>query len=229
MAEKAIIQESNAIALPEDITDRQGALVEPAAVEVHAVDRAGIKPGDSILITGAGTIGAMTALAARTSGVTNIFVSEPNESRRERLERMDIGVTVLDPVSTDVAALVRSKTLEGVGVDAAVECSGNGRAFDTCIDAVRAQGVVVQVGLMPAKIEADPFRWTVKDLTIRGSLNYPITHLAAHLLDDAKWTLPRREGHRCRNRHARMLTRIFSFALPGASKASNPFSFTSDA
>jgi (R,R)-butanediol dehydrogenase/meso-butanediol dehydrogenase/diacetyl reductase len=175
MAEKAIVQESNAIALPPDITDQQGALVEPAAVGVHAVDRAGVKAGDSILITGAGTIGAMAALAARASGVTTIFVSEPNANRRERLERMDIGVTVVDPLSTDIAAHIRRTTLEGVGVDAAIECSGNGRAFDTCIDSVRAQGVVVQVGLMSGRVEADPFRWTVKDLTIRGSLNYPLT------------------------------------------------------
>ncbi|NUX57642.1 zinc-binding dehydrogenase [Paraburkholderia youngii] len=175
MAERAIINEANAIRLPPDISDRQGALVEPAAVGVHAVDRANVRPGDSLLITGAGTIGAMAALAARAAGIANIFISEPNAKRRERIRAMDIGVMLLDPLTSDVAAHVRGVTPESLGVDAAIECSGSGRAFNTCVDAVRSQGVIVQVGLMGGKVEVDPFRWTVKDLTIRGSLNYPLT------------------------------------------------------
>ena len=55
----AVVKDYNAIKLPDDVTDQQGALIEPAAVAVHAVDRSGLKPGGSILITGAGPIGAL--------------------------------------------------------------------------------------------------------------------------------------------------------------------------
>ncbi|NTX26960.1 alcohol dehydrogenase catalytic domain-containing protein [Burkholderia pyrrocinia] len=175
MAELAIVNESNAVRLPEFITDQQGALVEPAAVGVHAVDRSGVQPGGSLLVTGGGTIGAMAALAGRAAGVARIFVSEPNANRRRRIEGLGIGAVVLDPAECDVGAFIRQATEDGVGVDAAIECSGNGRALNACVDAVKPQGTIVQVGLMGGKVEVEPFRWTVKDITIKGSLNYPIT------------------------------------------------------
>ena len=59
MGELAVVKDYNAIKLPDDVTDQQGALIEPAAVAVHAIDRSGLKPGGSILITGAGPIGAL--------------------------------------------------------------------------------------------------------------------------------------------------------------------------
>lgn len=174
-AELAIVNEYNLVRMPDGISDQQGALVEPAAVGVHALDRAAVPPGGTLLITGAGTIGAVVALAARCSGLSKIFVSEPNAQRRFAMQGLGINAILLDPTTSDIGAEIREMTLENLGVDAAIECSGNGRALQTCIDAVRPQGVVVQVGLMTSKVELEPFRWTVKDLTIRGSLNYPLT------------------------------------------------------
>ena len=49
------------------------------------------------------------------------------------------------------------------------------RALEACIDAVRAQGIVVVVGLMQGKVGVSPFQLIVKDLTIQGSLCYPLT------------------------------------------------------
>lgn len=174
-AELAVVNEYNLVRMPEQISDQQGALVEPAAVGVHALDRAEVPPGGALLITGAGTIGAVVALAARCAGISKIFVSEPNAQRRKVMEGLGINATLLDPTVSDIGAKVREMTLENLGVDAAIECSGNGRALQACIDAVRPQGVVVQVGLMSSRVELEPFRWTVKDLTIKGSLNYPLT------------------------------------------------------
>lgn len=175
LAELAVVNEYNLVRMPDQISDQQGALVEPAAVGVHAVDRAEVPPGGTLLITGAGTIGAVVALAARCAGISKIFVSEPNAQRRRVMESLNTNAILLDPTTTDIGAAVREMTLENLGVDAAIECSGNGRALQSCIDAVRPQGIVVQVGLMSSKVELEPFRWTVKDLTIKGSLNYPLT------------------------------------------------------
>ena len=175
MGELVIVKDHTAIKLPDDVTDQQGALIEPAAVAVHAVDRSGLQPGGSILVTGAGPIGALAVLAARAAGAGRIFVSEPNPNRRRRIEGLNVGAILIDPTSKSVADRVRQDTPEGIGVDAAVECAGNSRALDACIDAVRAQGVVVVVGLMQGKVEVSPFQWIIKDLTIQGSLCYPVT------------------------------------------------------
>jgi (R,R)-butanediol dehydrogenase/meso-butanediol dehydrogenase/diacetyl reductase len=175
MAKRAIVHEYNAIRMPDDVTDQQGALVEPAAVAVHAVDRSGLKPGGTLLITGAGPIGALVVLAAIAAGVTRIFVSEPNANRRARIAALSNDVTILDPGSSEFLSTIKDGTEEGVGVDAAIECAGHPRALHACLQAVRAQGTVVQVGLMGGPAEISPFDLTMRDITLRGSLNYPLT------------------------------------------------------
>ena len=175
MGEFAVVKDYTAIKLPDDVTDQQGALIEPAAVAVHAVDRSGLQPGGSILVTGAGPIGALAVLAARAAGAGRILVSEPNPNRRRRIEQLGVGAILIDPTTESVADRVRQETTEGIGVDAAIECAGNARALEACIDAVRAQGVVVVVGLMQGKVGVSPFQLILKDLTIQGSLCYPLT------------------------------------------------------
>jgi (R,R)-butanediol dehydrogenase/meso-butanediol dehydrogenase/diacetyl reductase len=86
-----------------------------------------------------------------------------------------MATAILDPTRGELADAVRRATEEGVGVDAAVECAGNARALQSCLDSVRPQGVVVQVGLMGGKAEISPFDLTMRDITLRGSLNYPLT------------------------------------------------------
>ena len=76
MGELAVVKDYTAIKLPDDVTDQQGALIEPAAVAVHAVDRSGLQPGGSILIT-AGPIGALAVLAARAAGAGRILAPIP--------------------------------------------------------------------------------------------------------------------------------------------------------
>ena len=166
MGELAVVKDYTAIKLPDDVTDQQGALIEPAAVAVHAVDRSGLQPGGSILITGAGPIGALAVLAARAAGAGRILVSEPNPNRRRRIDgrRCDRH----RPDGRTGRGRVRQETAEGIGADAAVECAGNARALEACIDAVRAQGIVVVVGLMQGKVGVSPFQLIVKDLTIQG-------------------------------------------------------------
>jgi len=127
------------------------------------------------LVTGAGPIGALTVLAARAAGAGRILVSEPNANRRRRIEQLGVGAIVIDPTTESLEDRVRQETTEGIGVDAAVECAGNARALEACIDAVRAQGVVVVVGLMQGKVGVSPFQLILKDLTIQGSLCYPLT------------------------------------------------------
>jgi (R,R)-butanediol dehydrogenase / meso-butanediol dehydrogenase / diacetyl reductase len=175
MAQSALVREDNAIKLPDDVSDIQGALVEPTAVAVRAVDRSGVQPGGSLLITGGGPIGALVLLAARAAGITRIVLSDPQKTRRDRIVELGTNAIVVDPSSTDVASIAREISEGGVGVDGAIDCAGNAFAIGNCIDAVRAQGVVVLVGLGARKLEVDPSSWTMRDITVRGSLNYPLT------------------------------------------------------
>ena len=175
MGEYAVVNDYNAIKLPDDVDDTQGAMIEPAAVAIYAVERGRVGPGATVLVAGGGPIGVLTAMAARLAGASEVILSEPNAARRDAIERLDLGVRCLDPADSDLLARVRNLTEDRVGVDVAFECVGNERAFDTCVKAVRRQGTVVQVGLHLGPASVEPTVWALKDLTIQGVVCYPVT------------------------------------------------------
>lgn len=172
IAEQVVVPDYQVSPLPAAVSDIQGALIEPAAVAAYGVDRTAMAPGETILITGAGPIGALSALYAHAAGAAHIFVSEPNARRRELLAALGVA-TVLDPTVAEVSEVVRDAT-GGVGVDAAAECSGTEAGLTTALAAVRAQGTVTQVGLhiRPALIE--PMLLSNRDLTLTGTWCYPV-------------------------------------------------------
>lgn len=172
-ANYSIVKSYSAVKMPDGLTFAQGAMVEPAAVAVHALDRTELQSGGSILITGGGPIGALAVLAAHAAGAGKIFLSEPNAARRARIEALGVPVVTIDPVATPPAEFIRANTFEGLGVDAAVECAGNPRAIRDCVAAVRPRGIVVLVGLTKVPVELNPFDLIVRDIRIQGSLCYP--------------------------------------------------------
>ena len=174
-AEYAVMKAYGTVKMPDGLTFEQGAMVEPAAVAVTAVDRSGVEPGSSILITGGGPIGALAVMAAYAAGAAQIFLSEPNAARRKRIESLGIPVTLIDPTTTKPKAAIQASTFEGLGCDAAIECAGNPRAIADCIASVRPRGTVVLVGLTSATAEISPFDLIVRDIRIQGSLCYPTT------------------------------------------------------
>jgi (R,R)-butanediol dehydrogenase/meso-butanediol dehydrogenase/diacetyl reductase len=154
------------------MTSEQGALVEPTAVAAYGVDSAGVRPGDTVLITGAGPIGALAALYAESLGAT-VFISEVNPHRQTLARSLDVG-EIFDPTTTDVVGEIKDRT-GGVGVDAVVECSGNERALQTALSAVRKAGTVAQTGLHTKPASIDPMVLSEFDITLRGTWCYPVT------------------------------------------------------
>ena len=175
MGQYAIVNDYNAIRIPEGVTDQQGALIEPAAVALYGVERAKVGGGTTVLITGGGPIGALSVLACRALGAAEIIVSEPNENRRKLIESLGVGAIVVNPLKENVVEFVRRLTEDGVGVDSAIECSGIEAALNTCAEAVRNHGTVAQVGLHVKKATVDPALWALKDITIEATWCYYIT------------------------------------------------------
>src|SRR5271156_6597501 len=124
MGELAVINDYNANLIPDIVSDEQGAMVEPTAVALYGVDRAKVTGGSTVLVTGGGPIGALVVLICDAVGASKIFVSEPNANRRRHIESLDVATAVLDPRAINIVDYIRENTEEGVGVDAAIECSG---------------------------------------------------------------------------------------------------------
>lgn len=188
MAELATVAEYQVVRLPESVTYQQGALIEPTAVAAYGVERAGVAPGDCVLVTGAGPIGALAALCAHSAGASTVYISEPNPARRARAEALGI-VTVLDPTSTDVPELLREHT-DGLGVDVAIECSGHPDGFTSAISSLRRRGTLAQTGLFVGEASVDPMLWSLNDLTIVGTWCYRVYDFGRVVSQIAAGSLP---------------------------------------
>jgi (R,R)-butanediol dehydrogenase/meso-butanediol dehydrogenase/diacetyl reductase len=170
MAELATVADYQVVRLPDDVSYQQGALIEPTAVAAYGVERAGVGPGDNVLITGAGPIGALAALCARAAGAARVYVSEPNSARRARAEVLGVAI-VIDPTSTDVPAFLHEET-DGLGVDVAIECSGHPAGFASAVRSLRRRGTLAQTGLFVGEASVEPMLWSLNDLTIVGTWCY---------------------------------------------------------
>jgi (R,R)-butanediol dehydrogenase/meso-butanediol dehydrogenase/diacetyl reductase len=170
MAQLATVAEYQVARLPDAVTFQQGALIEPTAVAAYGVERGGVKPGNRVLITGAGPIGALAALCARAAGASTVYISEPNAARRVRAEALDVA-TVLDPTAVDVPEVLREES-DGLGVDVAIECSGHPNGFAAAVTSLRRRGTLAQTGLFVGEATVEPMLWSLNDLTIVGTWCY---------------------------------------------------------
>jgi (R,R)-butanediol dehydrogenase/meso-butanediol dehydrogenase/diacetyl reductase len=174
MGELALVNDYNVVPIPKGVSDVQAAMIEPAAVAIYGTDRGGVQSGSTVLISGAGPIGALTLLAARAAGASRIFVSEPNPNRLKMAKELVPDIIAINPTNDDLEAIVRDNTEEGIGVDTAIECVGLEQSLNCCIRAVRRQGKVVQTGLHMKAATVDPMLWALKDITIEATWCYPV-------------------------------------------------------
>lgn len=155
--------------LPEAVSDRLGALTEPLACAVRAVDRAELRNGDRVCIIGAGPIGLLVQAVARAAGAQTMIVSEPSAYRRAMAERLGAD-RLIDPHQTDLVATVRDLT-DGLGADVVFEVVGAPTTVEQAIAAAAPGGTVVVVGVADRDAVArfSPQEIFFKELTIRGT------------------------------------------------------------
>lgn len=159
------------------------ALAEPFAVVLHGLSRAGSLLGERVLVTGCGPIGALTVAAARLHGAAEIIATDVTDEPLAYARKMgaDIALNAVTQAK-EIAALGADKGSVGV----MFECSGNERALRSGIDAVRPQGVIVQLGL-GGDVALAQNVVVAKEIDIRGSFRFgPEFALAARLIDEAR-------------------------------------------
>ncbi|HET7399081.1 MAG TPA: alcohol dehydrogenase catalytic domain-containing protein [Intrasporangium sp.] len=167
LAEYALVKEYQVAKLPDEVSDLEGAVIEPAAVAAYGVDRAGVTGGDIVLVTGAGPIGILSAMYASAVGASAVVISEPNPNRSRLAASLDIG-HVVDPTTGELDELVGRLT-GGDGVDLAIECSGSTPGLASCVTQTRRRASIVQTGLHTKPATLDAMALSEKDLTLYGS------------------------------------------------------------
>lgn len=155
--------------MPDSMTFEQGAIVEPAAVATYAIQRSGMKMGDTVLIAGAGPIGLLTVQVAVATGASQIFVSDLSENRLKKAK--EVGAThTFDARDQDIPQKIRKMT--GNGVDIFIDAAGAQASFDTGINSLRNGGTAVLVALFGKKVTHDALNQTLRELTIIGTAAY---------------------------------------------------------
>jgi (R,R)-butanediol dehydrogenase / meso-butanediol dehydrogenase / diacetyl reductase len=173
LAQYAVLKEYQVSPLPDQVSDVEAAVVEPASVAAYGVDRAGVRGGDVVLVTGAGPIGVLSALYANAVGAGTVVVAEPNPNRAALARGLDVG-PVLDPTEAGFAETIRDLT-NGIGVDVVAECSGTTPGLATALSSVRRRGAIVQTGLHTKPATLDAMALSEKDVSLLGSWCYLIT------------------------------------------------------
>jgi len=131
--------------LPDSLSDDAGALLEPLGVAIHAVKHGHVRPGDDVLVVGAGPIGVLAVAVARRAGAARVFVSEPLEHRRQTALRVGADAAWAPDVVED--ELMRTTAVRGV--DVVVEMAGTDDAITTAVMCARP-GARVALGGIPS-------------------------------------------------------------------------------
>lgn len=162
-----------AVPLPEGVGEEVGALLEPLAVGLHALDRGNARAGDRLVVVGYGPIGACTALVARATGIEPL-VLERHPGRRARAEAE--GFQTHDPVGEprEVAKAVRGLTTSGAesGANVVVDCSGAGPALEAALEMTTRGGRIVVAGIPKQPVPVDAGRMLLYERSLLTALGY---------------------------------------------------------
>ena len=169
-SEYLLIGAEQCFPIPAQMDDGLAAMMEPFAVALHALRRAGSVAGKQVIVTGGGPIGLLTVIAARAYGATTIALSDPVAERRQIA--LAVGAdSVLDPM--DASLKDRVAALTGDGFDMLFEASGAPPALKQAFELVRRGGTLVQIGVFSAPEIALPVNeLLVRELQFIGSFRY---------------------------------------------------------
>jgi (R,R)-butanediol dehydrogenase/meso-butanediol dehydrogenase/diacetyl reductase len=162
-----------AVPLPDAVSDEVGALLEPLAVGLHALDKGNARAGDRLVVIGYGPIGACTALVARATGVEPLVV-ELHPGRRARAEAEGFRTLAPEGEPRAVAKAVRGLTTSGSdsGANVVVDCSGAGPALEAALEMTTRGGRIVVAGIPKQPVPVDVSRMLLYERSLLTALGY---------------------------------------------------------
>lgn len=158
-----------AVPLPDAVGDEVGALLEPLAVGLHALERGSARAGERAVVLGYGPIGACTALVGRELGL-EVLVCETDAGRRARAEAEGFQTYDSSGEVRDVARDVRGLT--GSGAEIVVDCSGAVPALEAAPEMTLRGGRVVIAGIPKRPVPVDAGRLVLYERSLHATLGY---------------------------------------------------------
>jgi L-idonate 5-dehydrogenase len=149
--------------LPSNVDTEHGALAEPLAVAMHAVNRAGEVRGRDVLVNGAGPIGALVVAAAKYAGAASVTAADV----------ADVPLKIAQAMGADEVINVGAREELPVDIELVFEASGAAAALGAVLNATARGGTIVQVGNLPGKaVPASLGDLVTREITWVGSYRF---------------------------------------------------------
>jgi Threonine dehydrogenase and related Zn-dependent dehydrogenases len=157
--------------LPENIDDKRASLIEPFTCGFYAVLRSGgTNASETVVVSGGGTIGLVSAAAAIGMGA-RVIVVDPLPKRRE--VALKLGAAEVVDATNDPVGQIMELT-GGKGADLVVEAAGHDASLANVFDYVREEGRVSMVGInIGRKIPVELGKIQIKNLVVKGCIGSP--------------------------------------------------------
>ena len=153
--------------IPGNVSFTKAAMVEPAAVALHAVNLTPVQAGDTAVVVGTGMIGLFIIQMLSLSGCTRIVAVDIDNDKLELAG--GLGATLLiNPEETSVETEI-SGIAGGRGADVAFEAVGTGKAVNTGVNALRKGGTLTLVGNLQSTVEIPLQKVVTGQLRLQGS------------------------------------------------------------
>ncbi|MGM0606695.1 MAG: zinc-dependent alcohol dehydrogenase [Halobacteriota archaeon] len=204
LAEYVSVPEAALCVLPENVSDAEGAAMQPFVSSMLCVHDADLTTGDIVATVGGGVMGNQCGQAALHMGAAEVFVIDIDPNRVALAEEM--GMTGIDATEEDAVDRIHAET-DSIGADVAFEAVGAEQSHATVGDDPLAQahrmarrnGTVVQVGILTTDVTLDPHPYRsgmvdwVNPVDMTGTMplgpNYDAGQMAARLVSDGRVTL----------------------------------------
>lgn len=145
-AEYVTVPADNLIGLPDNVSFEAAAMLEPMAVAVHAMRRVSVKPEDTVVICGVGTIGTLLLMFLMDAGVKNILVVGNKESQKKNVLTLGLNEAYYCDSKEESVSEWLLKQTNGMGADIFFECVGRNETITQAVDLTAPAGQVCLVG-----------------------------------------------------------------------------------
>jgi len=154
--------------IPDGVSLKTAAAVEPYTVASRGCDKAGVGPGDTVLVLGAGSIGLCAAAIAKERGAT-VFVAARNDDRLARAMRFGTDA-VINTGREDAAARIAELT-GGAGCSVIIEATGAAGVIESVVPLATRATRIAMIGMCMASVTFPALDIITKELKIFGSQN----------------------------------------------------------
>lgn len=170
MAEYLAVPAEMIVPLPAEIDFEEGALIEPLAVGVHAVNRSNLKQGNRVLIYGAGPIGLLTLQAAKAKGAGEVIIADLSDWRLRKAKELGASY-IINPAKENLKEYLKAH-FPAEGIDLIFECVGAAQTIQEAIEIARKGSQIIVVGVFGKEVPIKMGWVQDHELDLLGSCSY---------------------------------------------------------